>query len=313
MLTQVELEEAHCWFPSVDVVPGQPQVTEFKQAARLHQARWRRARNYDEGTKPYKPEPGKHPVPVGSRLQYEFAKRERVNLISDGARAAADDRLAHRQPHQTMNEQRLWCDLLSSMPLCFNLFGPLSTDLDLAREVIPAWFPALPGTVTAVHLEWSPGRLLEGRFLENRTAFDAAVELDLGGNKVGILGIETKYHEHAKPEKLPNPQRRDRYMEVAGRHDVFHRDRVQDIPGTTHQQLWQDHLLALSMLGDGWDWARFVVVYPAENASFARAAAEYRTFLRDESTFDDKTLEALLGSEALPERLRAPLVERYLW
>ena len=41
MLTQVELEQAHCWFPSVDMVPGQPRVTEFKQAARLHQARWR--------------------------------------------------------------------------------------------------------------------------------------------------------------------------------------------------------------------------------------------------------------------------------
>ena len=158
-----------------------------------------------------------------------------------------------------------------------------------------------------------PGRRLEAGFLENRTAFDAAIELDLGGGEVGILGIETKYHEHTKPEKRPNPQRRDRYMKVAGRHDVFHRDRVQDIPGDDPPATVARPPAGTVDARRWLDWARFVAVYPAENPSFARAAAEYRTFLRDESTFGDRTLEALLGSEVLPEQLRSPLVERYLW
>ncbi len=314
VVSQPVLEQAHCWFPRVDVVAGQPEVTEFKQRARLHQCRWRESRHYPEGSKPYRPEGGDAATPVGSRLEYAFAKRERKNLLSDGARAAASDRLANRQAHQTLNEQRLWCDLLSSMPLCFNLFGPLAADPGLAKQVIPIWFPDLPGTVSAVHLEWSPGRATPGRFLENRTAFDVAVELDLGYNRAGVLGIETKYHEHAKAEKRPTPKRLQRYREVTIRSGVFKGDAVEQLLGSPQQQLWQDHLLALSMLDEGWDWARFVVVHPEGNQSFANASSAYAAALEDLATFDTASLEYLLvESDALPQELRNPLSERYLW
>jgi hypothetical protein len=38
-------------------------------------------------------------------------------------------------PLLLLDERRLWCDLLSSMPLCFNLMGPLWADPTLATGV----------------------------------------------------------------------------------------------------------------------------------------------------------------------------------
>ena len=152
------LEKAHCWEPRTDVVPGQPSVTAFRQRARLHQARWREAMGYPIGSQPMRPKAGKTSRPLGSRIDLEFAEREGVNLLSEPARNAAANRLANPQDHQTLNTQRLWADLLSSMPMCFNIFGPLADDLELARHVIPGWFGDLPGEIVGVHLEWSPGR-----------------------------------------------------------------------------------------------------------------------------------------------------------
>lgn len=311
-----ELVEEFCWVPRTDMVRDDPAVTVFKQAARLHQARWRKRQGYPIGHQPYRLRSNGEGRRIGSRLEYEFATRGRANLLTEAARTAAEQRLARPQAHQMLNRQRLWCDLLSSMPLCFNLFGPLAVDLDLARSAVAAWFPDVPGRVCAVHLEWSPGRL-DPDFLGNRTAFDAAIELDLGDGQRGVLGIETKYHEHAAPEPAPNPQRLARYLEVSTGSGVFHQTQPDSIPGTRLQQLWQDHLLALSMRAHRshrWSWGRFVVVHPAGNPSFAETAQQYRGLLTDQDTFQAVTLEGLVGTPgALPDDLATALVDRYLW
>ena len=63
-----------------------------------------------------------------------------------------------------------------------------------------------------------------------------------------------------------------------------------------------------------WSSARFVLVYPAENPSFARAAAAYRRVLRDSAvTFEARTMEDLLAlPSALTPATRAAFEARYL-
>jgi hypothetical protein len=51
-----------------------------------------------------------------------------------------------------------------------------------------------------------------------------------------------------------------------------------------------------------WRWGRFVLVYPSENPSFARAAAEYREALSDRSTFESTTIEDLLAKPVRSNR-----------
>ena len=61
-----------------------------------------------------------------------------------------------------------------------------------------------------------------------------------------------------------------------------------------------------------WTWGRFVLVYPGENPSFARAAAEYRETLRDAATFESRTIEDLLAtSGALDPATVETFRERY--
>jgi hypothetical protein len=309
------LEAYHCWLPRTDRVAGQADVTAFKQQARLHQALWRNERGYPVGSEPMKPKADRSSKPVGSRIDLDFAVANGVNLLSDAARAATVERLATPQAHQTLNPQRLWADLLSSMPMCFNLFGPLAADPALARAVAPGWFPEVIRS-PVVHLEWSPARC-DPEFLDNRTAFDAVIEFDRGDGSLGVIGIETKYHEHAIAEKAPSDQRMVRYAEVTEASGVFHVDAIEQIIGTDLQQIWLDHLLVLSMVqheSRRWSWGRYVLVHPAGNLSFARLADRYRSLLVDNRSFDVITLEELLGADGpMPTDLRVRLVERYLW
>lgn len=301
---------------SVDTVSGDPDTSEFKRQARRHQFEWREARGLKPGKQPMRPKDN-HWRFIGSRLDIQDAYTLGSNFITPAARAAADARVANPEPHQTLDTDRLYSDLLSSMPMCFNLFGPLHEDLELAERAVHAWWPETIGKVRAVRFEWSPGRRVAGRYLGNRSAFDVAFELDLGDGRTGIIGVETKYHEHCKPERVPNLEKRmPRYVEVTQKSGVFASDALDHIVGTKLQQIWLDHLLALSMPltePNSWAWAKFVLVYPHRNPSYTKAAAEYGNLLVDKSTFDVATIESLLDSSVIPRESESAFRERYLF
>jgi len=308
---------AHHCLEFVDRVPGDPETTAFKRRARLHQALWREARGFASGTQPIRPSK-KYPEPrdLGSRIAVEAARSTGANFLNDTVRRAVEKRLANPQPHQTLNEDRLYCDLLSSMPMCFNLFAELQKDLDLANRAIHARWPTTPGNVAAVEFEWSPGRQLEGEYLENRSAFDVAFILDLGGGKKGVLGVETKYHEHCKREKIPSGKRIARYKAVVAASGLMSPANVEKVIGSDLQQIWLDHLLASSMplhASQKWAWAGFALVHPARNPSYARAVERYQSLLSNPSTIQVTSIESLLQAGVLPEATAQAFKERYLW
>jgi hypothetical protein len=174
-----------------------------------------------------------------------------------------------------LKEDRLWADALSSMPMCFNLFGDLAGAPEPAERALHAWWPQAPSGVTTVKFEHSPARR-DREFLGNQSAFDAAFDVQLTGTSGrAVVGIETKYQEHASAESPPKADALARYTEVTERSGVFAPDWSQRIVGTALQQIWLDHLLVLAMLqhpSKQWTWGRFVLVFPAENPSFARRA-----------------------------------------
>lgn len=313
-VTDAELRE-HCCLESVDHVPGDPETTAFKRRARLHQALWREGKGLPIGSQPMRPNPGQPSRPLGSRIELEAARQTGANFLGEDARRAVRERLADPQPHETLDEDRLYCDLLSSMPMCFNLFGPLQADLDAANRAVHAWWPDVPGRVSAVRFEWSPGRAIAGEYLENRSAFDVAFMLELPDGGRGVLGVETKYHEDCRKEKPPGDGRLRRYRTVSEASKAFLPGATDDIVGTDLQQVWLDHLLALSMPlhpSGGWAWAAFVLVHPERNPSYARATHRYRSFLRDAGTIRVSTIESLLAEHVLPKAVEAAFVGRYL-
>ena len=212
-----------------------------------------------------------------------------------------------------IGEDRLWADLLSSMPLCFNLFGDLAGSRDEATLAVRGWWPDAPDGAAEVRFEYSPGRR-DPSFLGNQSAFDAAFEIDTGEHTLAIVGIETKYHEHAIVEPAPKAHALARYVEVAERSGVFVEGWRERIVGTELQQIWLDHLLVLAMLqhpSKRWSWGRFVLAYPKGNPSFTRAAGRYREVLRDGGTFEARTLEDLVETPGLAGKTASALRGRY--
>lgn len=307
--------KAHFCFESVDRVPADPETTAFKRQSRLKQALWREKMGLPIGSQPMRVKNCEETRPIGSRIELEAAKKSKKNFLSDAIQCAVDDRLAKPQRYQTLNEDRLFCDLLSSMPMCFNLFGTLQKDLEIANQAVHTWWPSVPGRVSEVLFEWSPGRMLPGLYLENRSAFDVAFKLELEDGSQGILGVETKYHENCKPEKIPSVKRCKRYEEVTDQSGVISLGAMKSILGTDLQQIWLDHLLALSMLQDPsqkWKWAGFVLVHPSNNPSYARASERYKSLLTDRSSFRVSTIESLLAADVLPKVLKSDFSKRYI-
>jgi hypothetical protein len=311
MLTPVEraeLEDAHCW-EAEDHVPRRPEMTEFRRAVRLHQARWREAHGHPIGTQPIAPKGDKPARPLGSRLPLEYARESGANFVTAGALAAAKARTCVVEPHQSFDHQRLWADLLWSPALAVNLFGDLAADLALANRAVHAWWPDAPGNVREVRFVHSPG-WLDPAYLNSLRAFDAAFVFD-----GGIIGVAVKYHERSKTE-IPKPENLRRYLAVAKRSGAFKPRATDKVKGRSDLAvMWLEHLLLLSMLQHAsgrWSWGRYVVVHAAGNTDVADECRRYRALLADESTFGCTTIEELLDAGVLPAKTTAALRERYV-
>jgi hypothetical protein len=313
--TRDELEAAFCW-EADDQVPRRPATTAFRRESRYHQAQWREANGHPIGTQPILPKPGASRVrPVGSRLPLDYARDTGANFVTDAALDAARARIAYIEPRQSLDHQRLWADLLSSLALSFNLFGDLAADPELADRAVHRWFPDAPGCVSEVRFVHSPG-WFDHAYINSLRSFATMFVLDLDDGTHGIVAVDAKYHERNKVE-TPRTANLARYAEVAARSGVF-------APGAIAmlQQrgdlcvMWIEHLLMFSMFqhpSANWTWGRYVVVHPAGNADVVDACARYRALLADDSTFATMTLEELLDTGSLPTPTVAAVRARYVF
>jgi PD-(D/E)XK nuclease superfamily protein len=313
VLSQEELEAAHCW-EAEDRVPRRPEMTEFRRRLRYHQSHWREAHGHPIGSQPIAPKPGGGAVRlVGSRLPLAYARETGANFLTAGALDAARGRTSIIEPHQSFDHQRLWADLLWSPTMAFNLFGDLAADLGLADRAVHTWWPDAPGTVSDVRFAYSPGRL-DPAWLGNLVAFDVGLVLDLGDGTQGIVGVMTAYHE-VNRRQPPKPTRLARYREITDKSGFFGPGAIDAVNGTELIHIWLAHALVLSMLqhpSRAWRWGRFVVVHLAGNSDFADACARYRDLLVDQSTFSSVTVEELLDAGVLLARTATALRKRYI-
>jgi len=258
----------------------------FRRAARTLQSIWRERASLPMGEH--------RGQPFGSRLPADIAERDLCNYLTPGIRNVVRQVLASADDSQLYSKPRIYYDLLSSQPLCFNLFGELKLDLDLASSAFGMLLPGAIRRVTNICFEYSPGRSSE-RFTGDRSAFDVFVEYEAIQGGRGFLGIEVKYHESLQE---PAASHRPRYDEVSALMDCFRPDELSKLRQAPLQQFWRDHLLAGSMMGDsqlGYSEGRFVVLYPAANLACRSAVQRYRECLSNPSTFDAWTLEEFVG------------------
>jgi hypothetical protein len=277
----------------------------FQQRARLLQARWRERRGLPIGTRNNRSD-GEE---LGSRLAMPFARDSLANFISETAKQRVKDEVESpdRDKERLFAVPRIYCDLLSSQPLCFNLFAELDADRGLATNVLSSMLPGRVQRVHSIQFEYSPGRL-DPKYLGNRSAFDVFVDYETPQGGRAFVGIEVKYQENMKVSRATMEGKP--YHEVADLAGCFRDEQRYALENPPLQQLWLDHLLALSMRQvDDWESELFVVLAPALNARCASAVADYSACLSDTSTFQYWTLEALHASIA--EHSSAEWVEEF--
>ena len=224
-----------------------------------------------------------------------FAKDTLANYLTDTIRDVVRAEVINRSATsgQLYKEPRIFNDLLSSQPLCFNAFGELQQDLGLASRVVGGLTGESDANVTTVRFEYSPGRG-DSEFTGDHSAFDVFIEYDCGSRRQ-FLGIEVKYVENM----AQSPARfRQRYVEVAQTMGCFQEERQGELRVAPLEQIWRDHLLAGSLVvhPEGrFDGGAFVVLYPEGNDAVAQAIRRYRECLLDDRTFSVWTLERYLA------------------
>ena len=273
-----------------DIGPQYYGDSPFTARMRFHQS-WYRARvlGVPYGTGPRQTDTAYY----GNMLSRPDGEKG-LNFVAPEAFSVAGSRLA--QSGGVVEPFRLLHNMLSSQPMCFNLFGPLATDPDLATLA----FRVLLGSeevqrVSELVLEYAPEPKSE--YLNDRTAFDAFASYERPDGQLGFLGIETKLTEPFSQKRYDSPAYR-RWVELQD--SPWPRESWGRLADTEHNQLWRDHLLAVAMLRhpeSPYASGRFALVRHPEDQGCADVVHRYRRLLKpDDGTFMDLPLDHMVGS-----------------
>ena len=267
----------------LDFGPQLPRDPPFTARMRWHQS-WYRAAVLQV---PIGVGPEEDGRPFGNYLTQEDGTRG-ANFLTPAIFAVARERLALNTG--VVEEYRLVHNLLSSQPMCFNLFGPLVDDMELATRLMAAVLPGEVAQVEHVAVEYAPDPA--SAYLGDRTAFDAFVAYWRPDGQKAFMGFETKLTEPFSPKHYDGPLYR-RWMDERSPWRTEAGERVADI---RHNQLWRDHLLAIALARKpGWAQGRLALVRHPLDRECETTAAGYQQLLRDgDDTFLDVPLDRLV-------------------
>lgn len=227
--------------------------------------------------------PGPNPAAGGAlygNMLREEDGRAGWNFLNAQVHASVEARL--RQDPRGLEAGRLRNNLLSSQPMCFNLFAPLAGDHALATRLMRA-LPGLPEDleVTGIRFEYAPDK---ESHLKDNTAFDVWVEYVLPSGARGFVGIETKLTE---PFSRARYEFSERYLRWKRHSDWWWREGAEaSFADQRFNQLWRNHLLAFAMLHQ--DDSRYThgycaLVHHEGDSGCDQAVQAYRQLLRPEA------------------------------
>lgn len=138
-----------------------------------------------------------------------------------------------------IDQDRLLRNLLSSMPLCFNIFGQLNAHREAAATTLSALLQLPIAEVTEVRVEYAPPAARTR--LGDRTAFDAwMVVKTIAGENI-FIAVETKYTETFSPTEHWKPS----YQSASDSLGSWFKPNTDAIAKKTKtNQLWRNLLLA---------------------------------------------------------------------
>jgi hypothetical protein len=205
------------------------------------------------------------------------------NFLTPEIFEVVKDRIA--QGTGAVEKYRLLHNMLSSQPMCFNLFGPLVRDHDLAKTLLQTLVIEKISEVTRVEIEWSPKPAMD--YLNDHTAFDAFIEYRATDRQLFGLGIETKLSEPFSQKMYDRLEYR-RWMQLSN--SPWLPESWNKVQAIGHNQLWREHLLAVAMHSQPhspYAQVRLLSVHHSEDLECVRNYSNYKSLLRveDDSLF----------------------------
>lgn len=260
-----------------------PDLTEFASRARLLQSIWRDEKKFIFED-------------YGNLLNEDFAKKSGKNFLTKHIFDIVKDEVKNKYKlGKVIKEPRIWNNLLSSQPLAFNLFGELKLNTGIATKVFQDIFPERNiKIINTIEFEYSPGRG-DPKYTGDKSAFDVFIEYVSKDNKSGFLGIEVKYAEDLNDKPSTH---KSIYESISQKSKIFNLAKLEDLKKKPIQQIWRDHLLALSLFITNQDYAigDFVYLYPSGNINCLKGIEKYKlTFSKvKEKHFKPLTIEELI-------------------
>jgi len=161
---------------------------------------------------------------------------------------------------ETIDEFRLFNNMLSSQPMCFNLFVPLRLAVRRGKpfvdKVFRRVFPHLGiDRIINLEIEYIPVPVEE--YINDKTAFDAFVEYRTSDGEKGCIGIETKYVDALGKN---DPRDLDRKLDVAKGLGCFTREGINLIK-TECPQIVRNFLLTEKYrMSHGYDHSNSIIL-----------------------------------------------------
>jgi len=209
---------------------------QLQRDMRHHQSWWRTCVMGEEQ--------GQHPLKPGDKIGSSIlnGKESAINFLDEFAKKAVHDTLTSRNNGSKglIKEDRLYNNLLSSQPLCFNFFGRLKYNLPLATQVFQQFYPEIKA-VTDIHFEYAPNAATNG----DNSAHDVALEFISLSNQTGIIGLECKYTEPFSPKeygKDGKDKQDGKYRKDYEESSAF-LAKYEDLIDTKYNQLFRNQLI----------------------------------------------------------------------
>lgn len=249
--------------------------SKLQERMRIHQGWWRMA-VLEENE-------GQHPLDKEMRVcsSIENGELNGHNFLSEDIHQGVIDFLKSREANNSKTKKangiakvdRLYNNLLSSQPLCFNFFVKLARKKELATQLLQSYLPNIK-EVKNVLFEYAP---LNWTF--DNSAFDVAFEVIDQSGKKGLIGLECKYTDDFSRKVYNSAQ----YQEIYNQGQAFSAT-YEDYMNPRFNQLFRNHLMAVhAVVKDEYDFAVSGLFYFHEDKKARDIGLKFRSMLKGDA------------------------------
>ena len=206
------------------------------------------------------------------------------NFLEDYIFDYAKKRVNNRKHYETIKEERLFNNLLSSQPMAFNLFCPLikmleedeSSTTDILRAALPDYNI---NKVTKIDLEFIPDNFKE--LTNDLTAMDAIIEFTDNDGIPSFIAIETKYSENLGVNEASRKGKGKETITSLGIFRTGIKERIEN-KEVNLTQIYRNFLLSETYGIDQNKKAYSIVLAPKENLTTADEVNSLKNELKEE-------------------------------